>query len=295
MRKPKAATSLRRPFVTPEGVSLPLDLGGAGERAAAFLIDVILLVAMLIAMSVVLGLMMRGTAKGESEEAIGIVWLLGFFLLRNFWFAAFEIGRRGCTPGKRLLGLRVIARDGARLTGGAVIVRNAMREIEIFLPLSFLGVQAADGLADRFLTIFALAWSGIFLLFPLFNRDRLRIGDFFAGTWVVHTMRSDLGSDLAGDPAAALRRSFTPAALDLYGVFELQTLENVLRRGDGDAIATVAGVIQRKAGIAYDPDARAFLTDYYAALCLRLETGLMVGKRRQDKHGRISKTHVVRG
>ena len=28
---------------------------------------------------------------------------------------------RGATPGKRLMGLRVVARDGARLTGGAVI------------------------------------------------------------------------------------------------------------------------------------------------------------------------------
>ena len=47
------------------------------------------------------------------------------------------MGGRGATPGKRMLGLRVVARDGARLTGGAVIARNAMREIEVFLPLSF--------------------------------------------------------------------------------------------------------------------------------------------------------------
>jgi uncharacterized RDD family membrane protein YckC len=207
--------------------------------------------------------------------------MLGFFGLRNFWFSLFELGRRGATPGKRLLGLRVVARDGARLTGGAVIVRNAMREIELFLPLSFLGVQVAEGVADRVLVIFALAWSGVFLFFPLSNRDRLRIGDLLAGTWVVHTVRNDLGRDLTNTP---VRRTFGAAALNLYGVLELQTLEDVLRRGDMDAITTVAGAIQRKAEMRYDPDAYGFLTDYYAALCARLERDLLVGRRRENKH-----------
>ena len=70
-------------------------------------------------------------------------------MLRNGWFTLFEMGGRGATPGKRLLGLRVVARDGARLTGGAVIARNAMREIEVFLPLSFLRSQASEGAARR--------------------------------------------------------------------------------------------------------------------------------------------------
>ena len=163
-----------------------------------------------------------------------------------------------------------------------MIARNAMREIEVFLPLSFLAAQSAQGLADSFLTIFALCWSGIFLFFPLFNRDRLRIGDLLAGTWVVRTVRGELGYDLA-TPIDRQRRVFTDAALSLYGVFELQTLEDVLRNGREDAIATVAATIRRKAGLPYDPDDREFLTDYYAALCARLERGLLVGKRREDK------------
>ena len=112
---------------------------------------------------------------GSNNAVFAIIWLLGFFVLRNFWFALFELGSRGATPGKRVMNLRVVARDGARLTGAAVVARNAMREIEVFLPLSFLGEQAAQGTADSFLTIFALGWSGIFLFFPLSNRDRLRV------------------------------------------------------------------------------------------------------------------------
>jgi len=180
------------------------------------------------------------------------------------------------------MGLRVVARDGARLTGGAVIARNAMREIEIFLPLSFLGSQAAEGTADAFLTIFALCWSGIFLLFPLFNRDRLRVGDLIAGTWVVRTVSGTLGHDLVAGKESA-RRTFSDAALSLYGVYELQTLEDVLRGGRNDAIATVAWTIRNKAGIADDGDDFGFLSDYYAALCARLERGLMLGKRRENK------------
>ena len=125
------------------------------------------------------------------------LWLVGFFLLRNGWFTLFEMGSRGATPGKRVMGLRVVARDGARLTGAAVIARNAMREIEVFLPLSFFAQQSAQGTADTFLTLFSLLWSGIFLFFPLFNRDRLRVGDLVAGTWVIQVSKATLNDDLA--------------------------------------------------------------------------------------------------
>ncbi|HEX4737536.1 MAG TPA: RDD family protein [Allosphingosinicella sp.] len=275
----KAPRSMRRSFVTPEGVDLQLELGSAGTRAAAFLLDAFFIVMILIAVTIVVALLAIAAKSG----LMLILWLLGFFVLRFGWFALFEMGGRGATPGKRLLGLRVVARDGARLTGGAVIARNAMREIEVFLPLSFLGAQAAEGAADAFLILFALIWSGIFLFFPLFNRDRLRLGDLVAGTWVVRSVGGKLGADLAISHAPA-RRSFSPAALNLYGVYELQTLEDVLRNGRGDAISIVARTIRHKAGIDDDGDDYGFLSDYYAALCARLEGGLMLGRRRENKY-----------
>jgi hypothetical protein len=180
--------------------------------------------------------------------------------------------------------LRVVARDGARLTGAAVIIRNAMREIEVFLALSFLASQAADGTADTFLTIFALLWSGIFLFFPLFNRDRLRVGDMVGGTWVVQSEKAQLLEDLVGS-SEHRRRKFTKAALELYGVYELETLETVLRNENPDAVATVASVIRTKAGITDDGDDYGFLSDFYAALSGHLESGLMVGRRRESKYG----------
>src|SRR5205823_2852144 len=277
--------SLRRAFITPEGVDLRLELGSAGSRAAAFMIDLVLMVIILIAMTLAIMYLVRasgaGAAKG-SEQFLAVLWLIGFFVLRNGWFALFEMGSRGATPGKRLLGLRVVARDGARLTGAAVIARNAMREIEVFLPLSFLGAQAAEGVADTFLIIFALLWSGIFLFFPLFNRDRLRIGDLVAGTWVVRNEKAGLSADLVGSAYRA-RRSFPAAALNLYGVYELQTLEDVLRNENPEAVATVARTIRSKGGLPDDGDDYGFLADYYAALCAHLEAGLMLGRRRDNK------------
>jgi uncharacterized RDD family membrane protein YckC len=277
--------SMRRSFVTPEGVDLQLELGAAGARAAAFMLDGLMILAILIVMTIAVVLV----AIAAKAELLVILWLLGFFVLRNGWFSLFEMGGRGATPGKRLMGLRVVARDGARLTGGAVIARNAMREIEVFLPLSFLAEQAAQGTADAFLTLFALIWSGIFLFFPLFNRDRLRVGDLVAGTWVVRSAGAALGADLVG-PAdfERPRRTFSEAALSLYGVYELQTLEDVLRNGNDDAIATVAWTIRNKAGIDDEGDDYGFLSDYYAALCARLERGLMVGRRRENKFERAA-------
>ncbi|MBW8742989.1 MAG: RDD family protein [Sphingomonas sp.] len=278
--EPRPPRTLRRSFVTPEGVDLRLELGGAGARAAAFMLDAFMMLVILILVTIAVSYLLE---SGKSQ-VLEILWLLGFFVLRNGWFVLFEISGRGATPGKMALGLRVVARDGAPLTGGAVIARNAMREIEIFLPLSFLAYQASQNAADAFLVIFALLWTGIFLFFPLMNRDRLRIGDLVGGTWVVQTARTKLGADIGADEAIArARRVFTDATLDLYGVYELQTLEEVLRVGRPEAIATVAAAVRHKAGLDDDGDDLGFLTDYYRALCVRLERGMMLGRRRDDK------------
>jgi uncharacterized RDD family membrane protein YckC len=281
--------ALRRRFITPEGVDLNIELGTAGARAGAFLLDGVLMLGVLILASIAIGLMAMAS---QSILMVGL-WIVGFFVLRNGWFTLFEMGARGATPGKRIVGLRVVARDGARLTGGAVIARNAMREIEVFLPLSYffasLGAMFTGG--DILLPLLALAWSMLFLFFPLFNRDRLRVGDLLAGTWVVHRARAQLGHDLAASAAESTRprRVFTDAQLDLYGVYELQTLEEVLRGGHTDAIVTVAAAIRRKGDMPDDGDDYGFLSDYYAALCGRLERGMMVGLRREDKYSKATR------
>lgn len=275
-----------RQLITPEGVDLKVELAEASERASAFLIDAGIMLATLI-LATILAAFAGADAGDASAEPIMVIWLVVYFLLRNAYFIGFELGPRAATPGKRAMGLRVATRNGGRLTADAVIARNAMREIEVYLPLSFLFAAPREQV-DAWITLFGVVWSGIFLLFPLFNRDRLRIGDLVAGTWVVKAPRRRLAPDMALTADEGLAFVFTPAQLDAYGVMELQVLEDVLRRADPPTLRAVAARIREKIGwtpAAMEND-RAFLDAYYTALRRKLETGLLFGRRRKDKHDR---------
>jgi len=274
----------RRTFITPEGVDLKLDIAAVGERLGAFMIDVLIIVVALAIFSIFLVLGLRGAGQAQFQ-ALAMVWLLGFFVFRNGYFALFELGSRGATPGKRLTKLRVISRDGSRLRGHQVVARNAMRELELFLPTMFLLSQSADFLTG----LFGLLWTGIFALFPFFNRDRLRVGDMIAGTWVVRLPRRELGDSVAMRAAPEQARyTFSDAQLSVYGEFELQKLEEVLRRSDEYSMIVVARTIRERLGMppTDSGDDHAFLEAYYTALCQRLERGMLFGKRKKDKYQR---------
>jgi uncharacterized RDD family membrane protein YckC len=294
-RKPKPRRPRRPPddgwreFVTPEGVDLRLKIGAFGERCAAFLIDVAIIAGVLLALTLLLIPVAIWTGwQAGTGEAAAIIWLLGFFLAREGYFIGFELRPGGATLGKRALGLRVVSRDGGRLTANAVFARNAMRELEIFLPASFL---FASGLGvDAGLIVLGAIWSGVFVLFPLFNRDRLRLGDLAAGTMVVKSPRRVLRPDLARDGPVLIGGAiaFTEVQLDAYGIKELQVLEDVLRKGDRRAIAEVSTRIRAKIGWdqPLEVSDKTFLNTYYTGLRARLETRMLFGHRRADKFDR---------
>ena len=269
---------LTRELVTPEGVALRLLLAEAGVRLGAFLFDLVFICGALLALTLFAALTLVGTGL----DLAAIIWLLGFFVLRNFYFAFFELQPRAATPGKRILGIRVASRSGGRLTADMVLARNLLRELELFLPLALLAAQGSD--ASWQLVLLGIGWTGIFLFFPLFNRDRLRVGDLLAGTWVVRTPRRRLLADLAAAPSA-LR--FTPAQLAVYGIKELHVLEDVLRTPDPPTISAVAIRIAAKIGWARGGETDLeFLNAYYAGLRGRLERGLLFGRRQKDKFDR---------
>ncbi|MBL7406005.1 RDD family protein, partial [Escherichia coli] len=87
-----------------------------GERAGAFMLDLAAIVLTLVVLTVALLLVLVSTGKLLAQLLL-MIWLLGFFVLRNGYFAIFELGPRAATPGKRLMRLRVVARDGSRLRG----------------------------------------------------------------------------------------------------------------------------------------------------------------------------------
>ena len=274
----------RRTLVTPEGVDLQLSLAEGGQRVGAFFLDLLIMVIALVLLTVLLAIIVAAFGLQGAQFGI-IVWLLGFFLLRNFYFVILEMSPRAATWGKRALGLRVVARSGERLTADRVIARNLMREIEFYLPLSFMFYDTSEGAGGAWTVLAGLSWALIFLLFPLFNKDRLRVGDLLAGTWVVQVPRRKLSVDTLNIDTAERRRfAFTEAQLDVYGIYELQTLEQVLRNDQPEAIAAVAATIRGKIGAADEGFDRDFLVAYYDALRARMERGLLFGKRRESKH-----------
>jgi uncharacterized RDD family membrane protein YckC len=283
----RALGGQRRSLVTPEGVDLQLSLADAGQRIGAFLLDLMIMTGILIVLTFVCIAAAASLGSAAGGEIALVIWLLGAFLPRNFYFVLMEMGPSAATFGKRAAKIRVVARNGERLTADRVIARNMMREIEFYLPLSFLSYDASEGLAGGLTALAGFAWTAIFLFFPLFNKDRLRVGDLLAGTWVVNVPRRRLSVDqlnLAGEREGF---AFTDAQLDVYGVYELQTLEQVLRDDHMETIGTVAETIRRKIGVPGDYGAdRDFLVAYYDSARTRMERGLLFGKRREDKFDR---------
>jgi uncharacterized RDD family membrane protein YckC len=121
-----------RDVLTPEGVPLRFDLASRSDRATAFIIDVLIMAAVVIGLAIAFLFLAFG-GLDISGWAIGIGLLL-FFALRNFYFTFFELRWHGMTPGKRALRIRVIDRNGGRLRPEAIFARNLMREVELFLP-----------------------------------------------------------------------------------------------------------------------------------------------------------------
>lgn len=299
--EPQRGGDRLRRMVTPEGIVLPLTLASRGARFGALMIDLILISLLIFATTIGLIYLAGGMvnldggntpkgAAGRALEFLVILWIAAIFLFRNAWFLYFELGPRGATPGKRLLGIRVAARDGGRLSAEMIIARNLLRDIELFLPLAFLA-SASDGGDMGLAGMAGMAWFLVFALFPLFNRDRLRAGDLIAGSWVVEAPRRRLQAALSqGNGREASSRQtgatyrFGEAELAVYGEYELQTLERVLRDNRPEALASVHEAICRKIG--WEPgagDERAFLEAYYTQLRARLESGMRLGQRKPDK------------
>lgn len=274
-----AQTKKIREFVTPEGVDLQLRIASSGLRLGALVVDLVLINLILL----VFTLLMLWIGVAVKNDAAVVVWMLGSFLLRTFWFIGFELGSRAATPGKRLMGIRVVARDGGRLTADAVVARNLIRELELFLPLMMLGAGAAEDMVSSWTILAGVIWSLTLSLFLLFNRDRMRMGDLIAGTWVVMAQRAKLDSDITTDRDAAAM-TFSDAELSVYGIYELQELERILRARDPRAMREVADTIRGKIGRPVAEEDDVFLLSYYRQLKARLERGLLFGKRREDKY-----------
>ncbi len=281
-------------LLPPEGVPLHFRVAGVGVRTAAQLTD--LLITGVGAVAVFLLALVLGILSPETTIAVAAML---FFIIRIPYYAASELIWNGQTIGKRMMKIKVVAADGQALTTQSLVVRNLMKEAEIFLPGTLvLTLDAATTLPS----ILSLLWILGVLAVPLFNRRRQRLGDIIAGTYVIHLPKPILLPDMArmNAPPSAVKPTFRflTNQLEHYGAFELQTLEGFLRgakqaRGGAaykqhqQTLAAIVAQVRQKIDYA-EPvparDYRAFLEAFYKAQRSFLEQRQLFGDKRADKH-----------
>ncbi|MCF7731507.1 MAG: RDD family protein [Akkermansiaceae bacterium] len=164
-----------------EGVEIRLRMAGPMLRMAAYLIDcVIKFVGMMVVFIV---LMLAGMAVGD-RVMWGMMALVAFFA-EWFYPMVFEVGKRGATPGKRMVGLRVVQVTGSPLTLGQAFVRNILRWVDA-LPL--------------------MVWPtyGVGMVSCLATRRFQRLGDLAAGTVVIYDRQPLLPVLIAPPPITAV-------------------------------------------------------------------------------------------
>ncbi len=139
---------------TPEGITIELRPAGLTSRFYAFLLDWLIRLGVIYAVAIVT------TAMGGLGLAL---MLILFFALEWLYPVAFELSRWGATPGKRVMGLKVVMDSGLPVTPAASLARNLLRAAD-FLPMLY----------------------GFALASMLIRKDFKRLGDIAAATLVVY-------------------------------------------------------------------------------------------------------------
>jgi uncharacterized RDD family membrane protein YckC len=145
---------------TPENTQIEFELAGIGNRFAAMLLDYFIIGLLTLLVYIVMGtifILFEDIMSQLSNYIISILMVAIFFLNFNGYFIIFEYLWKGQTPGKRLLGIRVIRDNGQPVGFLEVFIRNILRVIDILLGPYFV----------------------------LFSKKEKRLGDYAIGTIVI--------------------------------------------------------------------------------------------------------------
>lgn len=225
--------------LTPERVNLQYDIAGIGSRGAAAFVDAVIQgIALAVLGMAVLAVSALdrgfGTSAGYITLALGVVLLA---LITLGYFIVFEIVWSGQTPGKRIVGVRVIRENGYPIRPADAVIRNVVRIVDGLPVLYAVGV-----------------------LVMLLNARSKRLGDYAAGTLVVREgNRSLVAPDLQSrEPAAPgtfqLQNSEATLVRDFLG--RRATMQPQQRRDLAHRIATAIAV---RYALPPPSDAEAFL------------------------------------
>ena len=201
---------------TPEGIVFSQILAGPVVRFLAWTVDLVCIIALLLAAGRVIGIL-----KLLSADVAMAVSTLSYFIISIGYGMVCEWNWRGQTLGKKLFRLRVMDAQGLRLQFSQIALRNLLRIVDA-LPVLYLVGGTSCWLHPR----------------------NQRLGDIAANTIVVRSPRlaePDLDQLLAGKYnslrqyphlEARLRQRVTPAEARL-------AVQALLRREDFDPLARV--------------------------------------------------------
>lgn len=147
-------------ITTPEHVSFRYTIAGLVTRGMAWLLDFLIL---LLLKAATLFALSRAQGGMTGLAVVLLVW----FLLDFGYYAWCELAWSGQSPGKRALGIRVVAASGGRLGPTEVMIRNLVRVLDTLPMLMALGAVVA-----------------------LLDRQHRRLGDLAAETVVVRDRRA---------------------------------------------------------------------------------------------------------
>jgi uncharacterized RDD family membrane protein YckC len=199
---------------TPEGILLELRPAGLSARYCAFVLDWGIRLAVIFAAAVASGFI----------GGIGVAfWIILVFALEWFYPVVFELTASGATPGKRVLGLKVVMDNGLPVTVAASMTRNLLRVAD-FLPFGY----------------------GFAVLCLLFRGDSKRLGDIAAATLVVHERRAERRVVFEELPPLAPARPLAPA--DQAALVALAARASTLTAERLDELAALAATVSGDSG-----------------------------------------------
>lgn len=144
-------------IITGQYVQIDQTPASVGERLLARMMDMLLLGAYGYAVTVALGFFYRYFSSIEATFTVYALFCLPAFFYSFLW----EFFNYGQSPGKKLLGLRVVMKDGATPTMSAYLLRWLLLLIDIYL-FQCIGVLSI-----------------------LLTQNHQRVGDLAAGTLVI--------------------------------------------------------------------------------------------------------------
>jgi len=233
---------------TPEQVDLRLPIAGIGSRFLAILTDTILQIAAELLLILFFVLFISASQRqrfGDVSDTAG-KWLVAAIVLFHFllfwgYFALFEAFWNGQTPGKRLVKIRVIKDSGRQITLFEALARNLLRVVDMVPPNFYL----------------------VGLISMLCNRQQKRLGDFVAGTIVVHERASEQPM-LAHNSRSITASVYTqpePQFAPVAGAF--QPPADALARLRAEDLNVMESFLAR--ALDFDPSTRAAMASRIAA------------------------------